>query len=81
MRFLADLGVDADGLRVLGGVAGVAGLKAEGARADCEVGAVLAGRLQLPEAVSRSVRDAFERFDGLGVRLTAGHDLGSVRSS
>jgi Porphobilinogen deaminase, dipyromethane cofactor binding domain/Porphobilinogen deaminase, C-terminal domain len=45
----------------------VARLKAEGARADCEVGAVLAGRLRLPEAVSRSVRDAFERFDGLGV--------------
>ena len=67
MRFLADLGVDAGRLQVLGGVAGVAGLKAEGARADCEVGAVLAGRLRLPEAVSRSVRDAFERFDGLGV--------------
>ena len=52
MRFLADLGVDSGRLRVLGGVAGVAGLKAEGARADCEVGAVLAGRLRLPEAVS-----------------------------
>ncbi len=67
MRFLADLGMDAGRLRVLGGVAGVARLKAEGARADCEVGAVLAGRLRLPEAVSRSVRDAFERFDGHGV--------------
>jgi len=67
MRFLADLGVDSGRLRVLGGVEGVARLKAEGARADCEVGAVLAERLRLPEAVSRSVRDAFERFDGRGV--------------
>jgi len=67
MRFLADLGVDAGRLRVLGGVAGVARLKAEGARADCEVGATLAGRLRLPEAVIGSVRDAFERFDGHGV--------------
>ena len=67
MRFLAGLGLDGDGLRVLGGVAGVTRLKAEGARADCEVGAVLAGRLRLPEAVSHSVRDAFERFDGHGV--------------
>jgi len=67
MGFLAGLGVDADGLRALGGPEGVARLKAEGARADCEVGAILAGRLRLPEAVSRSVRDAFERFDGHGV--------------
>ena len=67
MQFLAALGVDAERLRVLGGAAGVARLKAEGARADCEVGAVLAGRLRLPEAVSRAVRDAFERFDGCGV--------------
>jgi HD-GYP domain-containing protein (c-di-GMP phosphodiesterase class II) len=67
MRFLAGLGVDGDGLRALGGPAGVARLKAEGARADCEVGALLAGRLRLPEAVTRSVRDAFERFDGHGV--------------
>ena len=68
MRFLAELGVDAGRLQILGGVAGVARLKAEGARADCEVGAVLAGRLRLPEAVSRSVRDAFERFDGTAFR-------------
>jgi HD-GYP domain-containing protein (c-di-GMP phosphodiesterase class II) len=67
MRFLAELGVDSGRLQALGGAAGVARLKAEGARADCEVGAVLAGRLRLPEAVSRSVRDAFERFDGHGV--------------
>ena len=58
MRFLADLGVDAARLRVLGGPAGVARLKAEGARADCEVGAVLVARLRLPEAVRRAVLDA-----------------------
>ncbi|MGO8892404.1 MAG: HD domain-containing phosphohydrolase [Streptosporangiaceae bacterium] len=67
MQFLAGLGVDAEGLRVLGGPEGVARLKAEGARADCEVGAILAERLRLPEAVGRAVRDAFERFDGCGV--------------
>jgi HD-GYP domain-containing protein (c-di-GMP phosphodiesterase class II)/DNA-binding CsgD family transcriptional regulator len=67
MRFLAGLGVGAERLRILGGAAGVARLKAEGARADCEVGAGLAGRLRLPEAVGRAVLDAFERFDGRGV--------------
>lgn len=67
MRFFADLGVGAERLRILGGAAGVARLKAEGARADCEVGAGLAGRLRLPEAVGRAVLDAFERFDGRGV--------------
>ena len=46
MQFLAGLGVSAEQLRALGGVAGVARLKTEGARADCEVGAVLAGRLR-----------------------------------
>src|SRR6266568_2756600 len=66
-QFLAGLGVDAGRLRVLGGVEGVSRLKAEGARADCEVGAVLAGCLRLPEAVGRAVLDAFERFDGCGV--------------
>ena len=48
-RFLAGLGVSAGQLGALGGPAGVARLKAEGARADCEVGAGLAGRLRLPE--------------------------------
>jgi HD-GYP domain-containing protein (c-di-GMP phosphodiesterase class II) len=67
MRFLADLGVDAGRLRELGGVEGIAKLKAAGAEADCEVGVMLAERLRLPEAVSHSVRDAFERFDGQGV--------------
>jgi HD-GYP domain-containing protein (c-di-GMP phosphodiesterase class II)/DNA-binding CsgD family transcriptional regulator len=67
MGFLGGLGVDAERLQALGGIEGVLSLKAEGARADCEVGAILAGRLRLPEAVSRSVRDAFERFDGHGM--------------
>jgi HD-GYP domain-containing protein (c-di-GMP phosphodiesterase class II) len=67
MGFLAGLGVDAERLQVLGGIEGVIGLKAEGARADCEVGAILAGRLRLPEAVGYAVRDAFERFDGHGL--------------
>ena len=66
-QFLAGLGVSADQLRALGGPAGVARLKAEGARADCEVGAGLAGRLRLPEEVGRAVLDAFERYDGNGV--------------
>ena len=67
MGFLAGLGVDAGRLRALGGPAGVGRLKAEGARADCEVGADLAARLRLPEPVRQSVLDSFERFDGHGV--------------
>ena len=66
-QFLAGLGVSPDQLRALGGPAGVARLKAEGARADCEVGAGLAGRLRLPEEVGRAILDAFERYDGNGV--------------
>jgi HD-GYP domain-containing protein (c-di-GMP phosphodiesterase class II)/DNA-binding CsgD family transcriptional regulator len=67
MGFLAGLGVDAARLRLLGGPAGVARLKAEGARADCEVGADLVARLRLPEGVRQAVLDSFERFDGCGV--------------
>ncbi len=67
LQFLAGLGVDASRLRILGGPAGIATMKAEGARADCEVGADLTARLRLPEAVSRAVLDSFERFDGHGV--------------
>jgi HD-GYP domain-containing protein (c-di-GMP phosphodiesterase class II)/DNA-binding CsgD family transcriptional regulator len=67
VEFLMGLGADAAGLRALGGPAGVAKLKAEGARADCEVGADLTARLGLPEAVRRAVLDSFERFDGHGV--------------
>jgi HD-GYP domain-containing protein (c-di-GMP phosphodiesterase class II)/DNA-binding CsgD family transcriptional regulator len=66
IEFLAGLGVDAGRLRALGGPAGVAKLKVEGARADCEVGADLVARLALPEAVRRAVLDSFERYDGLG---------------
>jgi len=66
MEFLAGLGVDAVRLRAMGGPAGVARLKAEGARADCEVGADLTARLGLPEGVRRAVLDSFERFDGHG---------------
>ena len=67
LEFLAGLGVDATRLRALGGPEGVGRLKAEGARADCEVGADLAARLGLPDAVRRAVLDSFERFDGHGV--------------
>ena len=67
LEFLAGLGVDAARLRALGGPAGVGRLKAEGARADCEVGADLTARLGLPDAVRRAVLDSFERFDGRGV--------------
>ena len=65
-QFLAGIGVSMAQLGALGGP-GVARLKAEGARADCEVGAGLAGRLRLPEEVGRAVLDAFERYDGNGV--------------
>jgi hypothetical protein len=47
--------------------AGVVRLRAEGARADCEVGAEITARLGLPEPVRRAVLDSFERFDGHGV--------------
>jgi len=67
VELLAGLGIDAVRLRALGGPPGVARLKAEGARADCEVGADLTARLGLPEAVRRAVLDSFERFDGHGV--------------
>src|SRR5690242_12081591 len=67
LEFLTGLGVDAAQLQALGGPAGVARLKAEGARADCEVGAGLAGRLRLPQEVGRAILDAFERHDGHGV--------------
>jgi HD-GYP domain-containing protein (c-di-GMP phosphodiesterase class II)/DNA-binding CsgD family transcriptional regulator len=67
LEFLAGLGVDAARLQALGGPAGVGRLKAEGARADCEVGADLTARLRLPEAVRLAVLDSFERFDGHGV--------------
>jgi hypothetical protein len=44
----------------------VAKVAAEGARADCEVGARVAQRLGLPPAVSRAIDDGVERWDGRG---------------
>jgi HD-GYP domain-containing protein (c-di-GMP phosphodiesterase class II) len=67
LRFLLGLGQGADRLRLLSRAPGVPRLIAEGARADCEVGAQLTRRLRLPEAVSRAVLDGFERYDGKGV--------------
>jgi HD-GYP domain-containing protein (c-di-GMP phosphodiesterase class II) len=67
MAFLAALGVTAAQLEALGGIPGMLQMKAEGARADCEVGAGLVARLGLPQAVRRAVLDAFERFDGHGL--------------
>jgi len=67
MGFLNGLGVDAGRLQALGGIEGVIKLRAEGALADCEVGAMLAARLKMPQAVGNAVRDAFERFDGHGL--------------
>jgi len=63
LRFLYGLG----GLRTLARAPVVPKLIAEGARADCEVGAQITRRLRLPDAVSRAVLDGFERFDGRGV--------------
>jgi len=67
LPFLASLGAGGEPLRILSRPSDVARLKAEGARADCEVGAELTRRLRLPEAVGRAVLDSFERFDGCGV--------------
>jgi len=67
MRLLAGLGHGAGRLRILSRAPVVPQLIAEGARADCEVGAGLTRRLRLPDAVIRAVLDGFERFDGRGV--------------
>jgi HD-GYP domain-containing protein (c-di-GMP phosphodiesterase class II)/DNA-binding CsgD family transcriptional regulator len=66
LRFLAGLGEGVDRVRMLSRAAGAARFFAEGARADCEVGAGLTRRLRLPDAVGRAVLDGFERFDGRG---------------
>jgi HD-GYP domain-containing protein (c-di-GMP phosphodiesterase class II) len=66
LRFLAGLGDGIDRVRMLSRAAGAAKFFAEGARADCEVGAGLTRRLHLPDAVARAVLDGFERFDGRG---------------
>jgi HD-GYP domain-containing protein (c-di-GMP phosphodiesterase class II) len=66
LRFLIGLGTGVDRLRMLGRAPGMPRFVAEGARADCEVGADLTRRLRLPSAVGRAVLDGFERFDGRG---------------
>jgi putative nucleotidyltransferase with HDIG domain len=63
---MAGLGSGVGKLRVLAGVPRVARIIEESARADCEVGAELVQRLQLPAAVSEAVLCAFERYDGKG---------------
>jgi HD-GYP domain-containing protein (c-di-GMP phosphodiesterase class II) len=66
LRFLAGLGSGVDKVRILARAPRVAGIVEESARADCEVGADLTARLQLPTAVRQAVLCAFERFDGKG---------------
>jgi HD-GYP domain-containing protein (c-di-GMP phosphodiesterase class II) len=66
LRFLAGLGSGVEKLRVLARAPRVPAIVKESARADCEVGADLTARLQLPAAVSQAVLCAFERFDGKG---------------
>jgi HD-GYP domain-containing protein (c-di-GMP phosphodiesterase class II)/DNA-binding CsgD family transcriptional regulator len=67
LRLLAGLGEGAGRLRMLARAPTVPRLMAEGARADCEVGAGITRRLRLPEPVARAVLDGFERFDGRGL--------------
>jgi putative nucleotidyltransferase with HDIG domain len=69
LRFLAGLGVGVEKLRILAALPRMGGIVAESARADCEVGADLAARLDLPEPVRQSVLCAFERYDGKGSPL------------
>jgi len=66
LGLLLGLGAGAERFKVLARAPAVPRLVAEGARADCEVGAEVTQRLRLPEAVRRAVLDGFERFDGKG---------------
>src|SRR5262245_25540089 len=66
LRLLASLGDGVEKARMLSRAAGAARFFAEGARADCEVGAGLTRRLRLPDAVGKAVLDGFERYDGKG---------------
>jgi HD-GYP domain-containing protein (c-di-GMP phosphodiesterase class II)/DNA-binding CsgD family transcriptional regulator len=66
LKFLAALGSGVEKVRVLARAPRVAKIIEESARADCEVGADLTRRLQLPSAVCQAVLCAFERFDGKG---------------
>lgn len=74
--FLAGLGQGFGRLRILARAPLAARAFAEGARADCEVGADLTRRLRLPEAVRLAVLAGFERFDGQGAPAgTRGEDI------
>ncbi len=76
LGFMAGLGSGVGKLQVLAGLPKVAGRIQEAARADCEVGAQLVERLELPGAVSAAVLAAFERYDGKGSPTgAAGTDL------
>jgi len=68
--FIAGMG---RGLRPAGRLRAVAGTAAlgkraaaQGAQADCEVGAAIARRLRLPGTVETALLDVFERWDGRG---------------
>ena len=76
LRLLAGLGHGTERLRILGRMPSMPKFIAAGARADCEVGADLTRRLNLPAAVRRAVLDGFERFDGKGApEGKAGEDV------
>jgi HD-GYP domain-containing protein (c-di-GMP phosphodiesterase class II)/DNA-binding CsgD family transcriptional regulator len=62
LRFLAGLGHGPEKVRVLARTPRVPKIVQESARADCEVGADLAGRLRLPEGVRRAVLCASSVF-------------------
>ncbi len=66
LALLAGLGTGIEKVRILARAPRVPAIVAESTRADCEVGADLARRLDLPEPVRQSVLCAFERFDGKG---------------
>jgi len=66
LRLLAGLGTGLDRARILGRSPVMARIAAEGARADCEVGAELTRRMGLPDSVRAAVLQGFERYDGRG---------------
>ena len=78
--FIAGVGRGLPPARRLRAVAGTAvrgkQAAAEGARADCEVGAAVARRLRLPATVGAALLDVFERWDGHGgYRGAAGEQI------
>jgi HD-GYP domain-containing protein (c-di-GMP phosphodiesterase class II) len=66
LRLLAGLGHGLGRLRILARGPMIPRFYAEAMRADCEVGADVAHRLRLPDAVARAILDGFERYDGRG---------------